>query len=157
MHRLLSITLLVFLAGTFAPVAVAQKRSGWDVDCRVDKMTDKKSCTIGTVLRGVGDSADSLTVAHLVPDGTFVVIAGEVCGQARIRVDQHSPITLTLRAKDFCFLDTSGSALLRQMRAGSRILVDYVRPFGQSIGPLEGSLSGFDAAYQQALAEQRKR
>ena len=79
----------------------------------------------------------------------IAISGGSPLSQTRIRVDSNAAIVTRDCSGQFCIVpEAQKGGLLKQMRTGSKLLVEITNVRGQTIGPLETSLSGFDAGFQ---------
>lgn len=149
------IALLAFSTPAVAQGVVA-KQGGWLVECKTDKMTDKKSCEVTTTMRR---SRPTFYEYH------FTVVAGRNGVLAygvpepfhvRVRVDKNAPFSLSVCLRGICQANqVDGPKIAQQMRSGSSMLVEFSQ--GRiELEPFEISLAGFSDAYQQAVADARK-
>lgn len=106
----------------------------WNIDCRVDAMTDRRSCRF---------NGDQLFVFYgISPNPTQVCILSHDFPGRRgmIRVDDHPPVNTGV---DGC---TSAANLLPQLRSGTSVAVRYVEwPYDYPKDESE-TLSGFNKA-----------
>lgn len=147
---------LVLAALTSSPQAFAQ--SQWEASCSTDRMSDKRDCSVTAKADAGRPTFDFILLSYSVANKAFAMGSSEVGDRARVRVDSNPPVSMSGCQRNLCPLFPQPSAaLLQQMRSGGTALVEFSSVRGKTVGPLPISLSGFDAAYQKAVALQQGR
>lgn len=139
------------LVSVSSGLAWAQPANRWTTNCSTDRMTDKKACNV-TIMIDPGKRPDDLLAVQVtVASGAIGIVGGRYGSGARIRVDGNPAVSMTGCERSICILlPKQAAAVVKQMRNGSKLLVEFTTVQGQTIGPWEVSLSGFDAEYQRA-------
>ncbi|CAB4167740.1 Invasion protein B [uncultured Caudovirales phage] len=142
-----------------AAETIVARNGAWTTACKDNRMTDKRECEVAATLDGArfAPATYDYLVSYSVSSGLFFASGAPEPMAVRVRVDSLPASSLAMCTRGVCMMKKVPSAALAgQMRKGTQLLVEFI---GVSMPPepLELSLSGFDAAYQQALAEQKKR
>ena len=157
-----SMRIFATIVGIWALVLIggseASAQSQWEASCSTDRMSDKKDCTITAKADAGRPTFEFILITYSVANKAFAIGSGEIGDRARVRVDSNAPVSMSGCHQYICPLFPQPSAaLLQQMRSGSTALVEFTSVRGKTVGPLAISLSGFDAAYQRAIALQQGR
>jgi hypothetical protein len=140
------------------PAPKADDRSGiWRVDCKGDKLTDKKTCDVTADLSYTGANRMQIVVATLsysAPSGAMHMIVAPRPLLVRLRVDSAAPVTLQCILGGICNVPPGYAA---QMARGSMLMVDIKGLSGGYPEPQTFSLSGFEEMRQAAGREALKR
>lgn len=143
-----------------AAETIVARDGAWTTACKDNRMTDKRECEVVAHLDGTGLASPAkydYSVSYSLSSGLFFALGAPEPMAIRVRVDNLAASSLAMCTRGVCMMKKAPSAtLVGQMRKGTRLLVEFVG-VGMPPEPLELSLSGFDGAYQQALAEQKKR
>ncbi|WP_083856021.1 invasion associated locus B family protein [Reyranella massiliensis] len=134
-------------------VSASAQHNTWQSKCRTDQMTDKKNCSVDATIDPKQGVENMLIVGISTTPVGIVVVGSGHGARARIRIDENQAVTLSDCDSAGCILASAqATAAIRQMRNGTRMLVEYSDVRGRTIGPWEISLSGFDAEYRRSLS-----
>lgn len=132
--------------------------SAWNSKCETDAMTNKKSCTAGTVIQISEDEGGGFILLDASPryDGPVVSIFGHrnLCprGTSMIRIDKN-------KARSFEWFEGAGfisrddaRGLVKEMEGGRTALVRAVMWPRCTPRDFSVPLEGFSAAWREAVA-----
>ncbi|MFC7513873.1 hypothetical protein ACFQUU_02525 [Herbaspirillum sp. GCM10030257] len=117
-----------------------QLGSNWDIECKTDAMTDKKTCSmhrgdLWVYVHGTGKAVVSIGAEHF--PGTSVAI----------RIDGGKPIS-TSSANDGDFSGAASASLIAQLKKAKSVTTRYMKwPYQQYIDDTRDAF-GFKEAFQ---------
>lgn len=139
---------MLFLGVTALLVAAdggAPAKAAWEVRCRVDELSDVRSCSLRN-----GNLKPQFALLYVGPKGTPIVMPGvhDFPGRkATVRVDQNKAVTF---APDDQKDAAKQASLVEQLRQGKVARFEYHEwPTGAERGSID--LTGFREAYEELL------
>ena len=129
----------------------------WVMNCNTERGLD---CTVSNMIDGGPNNllGTFLIVSYSAAYTTLTVVGDGVGKRASLQVDGNPFISTDIcGGSGECSYDQQKSAeLLRQLRAGSQIVVQISLQNDGMAGPFRQSLAGFETQYRRAVEAQRR-
>lgn len=135
-----SLTCLITLGSPYS--AFGEPPGQWFRFC---KTAEASSCLAKIVLLPQTSAPDQLVMVQVDTSKPAVFISGDGRGRsAQVRIDSNPAVSASGCDGATCTITPPAvEGVLRQMRSGRKMLVDFVNENGQKSGPFEATLTGF--------------